>query len=123
LYELPEHRTILKNIVLAHNQPPLVSIEAPLNVEVFINDKDDEIFIHLISFNGLRQAVTLRSLNDPIRPSSRMEQAAVYRAVIDVKIPFLNVSVSEHNTQIEVNGNRISITCENVHEVVAIKRK
>ena len=120
---MPEHRRLIGNIVESLKPSSLVEIDAPLNVETVITEKDDKIFIHLVTFNPIRQANTLPTLNTPIRPSIRMEEAAIYRASVEVKVPFGSAKAFYPETKLEVKGNKINILCERVYEVIIIEKK
>jgi len=85
IYELPEHRRLIGNIVTSLQPLPLVNIKAPLNVEAVVTEKDNKILIHLVTYNPIRQANSLPRLDKPIRPSLRMEEPALYRASIKLR--------------------------------------
>ncbi|MCX7017494.1 MAG: alpha-amylase family protein [bacterium] len=120
-YELPEHRQIIRNIVLSGPPTPVAVVQAPLNVEVMINRKTDgRVIFHLLSFNPIRQAASLPSLDKPVRPSIRMEEPMLYRASLDMKMPFASAAAHHPTTQLSVEGSRIRLVCEQIHEAIVI---
>lgn len=120
LYELPEHRRIIANLVNSLAGPPLVKIQAPVTVESTVNIKDGKILVHLISFNPIRQSNALPSLSKPIRPSLRMEEPGIYRATIKMKAPFNSVFAQRESTKIKTKDQTIEMWCEDVYEVIEI---
>ena len=121
LYELPEHRNLIRNVVLACGVPPEVQIRAPLNVESVIARKDGRLVIHLLGFNPIRQATTLLSLSKPVRPSIRMEEPGIYRAEIQFNRRIKSCQVLGRKTEWEANANHLCITCEDVHEAIIVE--
>lgn len=120
-YELPEHRLLLRNIVRFAAPEPLVRLEAPLNVETIMNQKDGRLLVHLLAFNPIRQSAAMPSLNTPIRPSIRMEEPMLYRATLHLDRPAKSVRALDPTTRLEVDGSQVRLTCEQVHEVVIIE--
>lgn len=120
MYELPEHRSLLRNLVTAYAAVPAPRVDAPLNVESIIRRKEGRFLVHLLAFNPIRAARCLPSLDKPIQPSNRMEQPCIYRAVIELDEPIRKVKTFYPTTQIRIDGHRIAIQCEEVHEVIDI---
>jgi len=121
-YELPEHRRLLANLVKSLSPPPLVEIEAPLNCEAVLTQEGTTLRIHLTMFNPLRQSTTLPSLDQPIRPSIRMEEAALYQATVRCEKPFQSVSAVRDTTDVQVDRQQIiEVTCRDVYEVLTIE--
>ncbi|MEI7634412.1 MAG: hypothetical protein WCK47_09060 [bacterium] len=122
IYEIPEHRKLLNNVVRYFGyEPGVVIADAPLNMEAVILRDGARILVHLLLFNSMRQSVTLPGLNQPIKPSVRMEQPAIFRAKIKVNVPFRSVEKLNPDSQLHVDGNMITILCEDIHEVVIIR--
>jgi hypothetical protein len=122
-YELPEHRILIKNIVDSFSQRPLMDIRAPLNTETVLAVKDDKVLLHLITFNPMKQAASLPTLNQPIRPSIRMEEDPIFRASLTLKFPFERIRKLRDDTQITVDGDHVEILCQNLHELLVIDKK
>lgn len=122
-HESPEHRLLMRNMVeLAGYQPPVRLVKGPLNVEFVLNRMTGgRWLVHLLAFNGTRQAVTLASLDRPMRPSVRMDEAPLYRAELQVNVPFSTVRAWNPDTRVEVKDNRVCILCEDVHEAITIE--
>ena len=122
-HELPEHRLLLRNIVASAAGPNDVEIvEAPLNTEAVILKDDGAWRVHLLTFNPTRQARTLNLLDDSVRPSQRMDEAARIKVVIEVNRPFSGAEAFSAATRVRVSDTRIEIECDDVHEVITIKR-
>jgi hypothetical protein len=120
IHELPEHRQLIGNLVRCLAEPPWLEVDAPLNAEAVLTHSGPQLRLHLTMFHPLRQAVTLPTLNQPIRPSSRMEEPALYRARIRMQGPFRSVSKWRASSELAVDGQQIELTCEDVHEVITI---
>jgi hypothetical protein len=86
-------------------------------------EKDDQLFVHFLSFQPTRQAATLSGLGTVHRPSSRMDEPCVFRATLEVNIPFESVEAEGESTRLKVDGNQVRLVCEDVHDVVTIHRK
>lgn len=117
-YELPEHRHLIGNLVRSLSETPYMDIDGPLNMETVLTKSGRQLRLHLTMFSPLRQAVSLPTLNQPLRPSSRMEERPLYRVTLRLKTPFENVTAFRDTTQIEVNENEIRLLCEDVHECI-----
>jgi hypothetical protein len=120
LYELPEHRKLLRNLVATYAPAFPVRVKAPLNVESIINRKDGRILVHLLAFSPIRAARCLPSLDKPIQPSNRMEEPCIYRAVIELDRPVRSAKAFHSSTILKIEANQVIIQCEQVHEVVDI---
>ncbi len=120
MYELPEHRKLMRNLVNAFAPQPPVRVQAPLNVESIVNRKDGQVLVHLLAFSPIRAARCLPSLDKPIQPSNRMEEPGIYRAVIELDRPVLSAKAFHPSTILKIEARRVSIQCEEVHEVIVI---
>lgn len=123
MYELPEHRNLIRNIVDSLSQRPLMEIQAPLNTEVVLAEKEGKVLLHLITFNPLKQAASLPTLNKPIRPSIRMEENPLFKASIKLKFPFGKIRKLRDDTQLRVEGDCVEMVCQNLHELLIIEPK
>lgn len=118
-YEIPEHRFLIKSIVENLSPCPVLEIvEAPLNVETFLNLKNGKYYLHFVASNPNRQACTLSSLNDKIRPSARMEDALLYRAKIKIPKGIKSVRAFDSSTELEIKDGFIIMETNQVHEVL-----
>lgn len=122
-HELPEHRLLLRNAVLAAGHKPLVRVAAPLIVETNILREGKRVYVHLLAYSPIRQANTLPDLNRPIRPSLRMEEAPLFRAAIEVGQSFEGVQAANPRTEVVVKGQTITALIEDVHEVIQFDLK
>lgn len=120
-YELSEHRTILRKLIDSHAGPRLVEVKAPLNCEVVLRRAGSTLWIHLTMFNPLRQSVALPSLNQPVRPSIRMEEPAIYEVELVVKDEFDSAEALRPDTSVCIDGPRISLLSRDVHEVIKVQ--
>ena len=120
IYELPEHRHLVGNLVRHLSETPCLEVEGPLNMEAVLTRKDNQLRVHLTMFAPIRQATSLPSLNEPVRPSLRMEEKPLYRATLRSRKPFKRVTAFRDNTVVQVNGNEIRLLCEDVHECICI---
>jgi len=121
MYELPEHRKLMRNLVNAYSPAPLVRVHAPLNVESIINQKSGQVLVHLLAFSPIRAARCLPSLDKPIQPSNRMEEPCIYRGVIQLDRPVRSAKAFHPSTIVTIEANKVSIQCEEVHEVLVIE--
>ena len=120
-HELPGHRMLLANAVRRAGFVPDVQVDAPLNVESAVFRKAGNVLVHLMGFNALHQSTTLPSLNQPIRPSIRMEEAPVYYATLHINVPFTSVTALNPDTEVlSVVGNTVRLLCKDVHEVIIV---
>ncbi len=117
-HETPEHRKIIRNAVRAAGFVPAVEVSAPLSVESAVLRRDGELLVHLLAFNPIRQSVALPSLNRPIRPSLRMEEAPIYRARVTFNVPVANVRAFNATTQVRRQGAAVELQVEDVHEIL-----
>ncbi len=120
-YELPEHRRLWGNLVRALHDDPLVTVAAPLNTEIIVRSTEERLFVHLITFQPLRQATTLPSLDRPLRPSLRMEESPLYRATLTMKTAYRDVRCVRSSSLQSVAEGVFSLQSEEVHEVIVVE--
>lgn len=120
-HELPEHRLLLRNMIrAAGHRGPVEVVRAPLNVECIVLRQEGRYCVHLLAYNPTRQAVTLDSLSERRRPSQRMDEPTLFRVELDVREPFGTVTCFNDSTVVSVEGRRIVVQCEDVHDVIVI---
>ncbi|NQU87874.1 MAG: alpha-L-fucosidase [Mariniphaga sp.] len=118
---LPEHRTLLRNIIKANGIKLPIEVEAPLNVEIVICEQksNSRYVVHLIALNINRGTVLESSRPGP----AMMEEPALYKAKIIAKVPYSDVKLwGKDGNNIEKEGNIINILCNKVHEAVIIEK-
>jgi hypothetical protein len=121
-YELPEHRQLWASVIRSVHPEPLVAVQAPLNTEVIVREAADCVYVHLVTYNPLRQAKTLPKLDQPIVPSQRMEEPLLYRAQLQIKFPYRAVS-SVSSTPLEESADgTIRLLTDRIHEIIAIQK-
>ena len=120
-YELPEHRNLWGNLVRWLHDDPLVTVAAPLNTEVIVRRTEERILIHLITYQPLRQATTLPSLDRPLRPSLRMEEPPLYRATLTMRTRYRQVSCARSSSLQATGDGVFALQSEEVHEVIVVE--
>ena len=150
LYALAAQRKLLANLVTAEAPPPL-SVDAPLNVEVVVNEQrrgiagsdgggpdsktppvslvtgktqpEGRLIIHLIGCNPLKEIFTRGSQMDdrPVRPGPTMEEALLYRARIELPAAPKSVKAWSPSTELKVEGRQVDIMVSEIHEALIVE--
>jgi hypothetical protein len=119
-YPLPEHRLFVRNVVHSLLPPGPVTIAAPLNVESIIRrDRSrNRYIVHLVAFIGVRDGQS-QSSTEILVPL--MEEMWRYRASITLDTPVHSASAHNSDTNVKVQGNKVLIDTEQIHEAVSIE--
>lgn len=122
-YETPQHRLLIRDIVETLLDSPLIKVlKAPINVETMLNEKEGKYYLHFVAYNPNRQACTLSSLNNKLKPSIRMEDALLYDAEISIPNGFSTVRCFDPNTILKIEEGRIKMRTNCVHEVLIFEK-
>ena len=121
-YRMVEHRNLIRNLIRYLNPAPEVLVDAPANVETVIarDQQNRRLFIHLNCYSAPPTATSApfgkgREVLPPV-----MEEAARYEGTIVLQQPFSKVLPASSNTKITVEGNRITFSSNEIHEVIAV---
>jgi hypothetical protein len=121
-FRMPEHRTLIANLIRHLNPKPSVTVRAPLNVEIVVSRDEarQRLLVHLICFAG---SVTSAAVAFPkgtrVLPPV-MAEPMDYRARVHVREPFAKAEVAGPETDISVNGNDVDLQISTPHEVLSI---
>lgn len=117
-YRTVEARTLLSNAVRALLPQPKLRINAPAYVETVVTrDKDETYRVH---FNGY---LTPPGSTDPKRPwaiPELMVDVPLYRAVVSSSSTIRNAKAVNPATLLESTGKEITLTVNDVHEVLIV---
>lgn len=119
-YRIPEHRYLVRNLLRYLNPSPLLSINAPANVEAVasIDKKTNRLLVRLIAFSAPATALAApfgkgRSVLPP-----PMEEPMRYEASVQVDRAFSQVWTASSNTHLSRQGSQARITTSEIDEVL-----
>ncbi len=120
-HRIVEARLLLRNAIESFRPTPLVSIDAPKNVEAVItHDKETKtIRVHLLGY--LAPPTTTPPKNRPFTLPALIEDAPIFRAKIDVQPEIVEVKVLNETTKLKRTKQRLTVQVEDIHEVVVIQ--
>jgi len=119
-HHIVEARKLLRNAVRFLNPHPLVHITAPAQVEAVVSDdpKTRTLRVHLLGYNSPPQ--TTPAKDRPFVLPMPMEDAPIYRVVIECSHPLKRVEALNKSTQLKRRGQRIEATVEDIHETLLL---
>ncbi len=122
-YRMPEHRNLIYNLIRHLNPNPELVIDAPHSLETAIGQdrQRNELLVHLLNFAAPPTATSApfdkgRSVLPPV-----MEEPSGYVARINVKGHFEKVTAASPVSRVDVRGSQITISTNEIHEVVTIQ--
>jgi Hypothetical glycosyl hydrolase 6/Beta-galactosidase trimerisation domain len=120
-HHIVEARKLIGNAVRFLNTNPTVRITAPANVESVVSDdpKTRTLRVHLIGYNSPPQ--TTPAKERPFVLPMPIEEAPMYRVVVESSRPLKRVEAVKKSTQLKHRGHRIEATVEDIHEVLVLK--
>jgi len=119
-HHIVEARKLLRNAVRFLNPHPLIRITAPANVEAVVSDepKTRTLRVHLLGYNSPPQ--TTPAKERPYVLPMPIEDAPMYRVVIESSRPLKRAEALNKSTQLKRQGKRIEATVEDIHEVLLL---
>ena len=119
-HHIVEARRLLRNAVRFLNPNPRVRITAPANVEAVVSDDPPTrtLRIHLLGYNSPPQ--TTPAKERPFILPIPIEDAPMYRVVIESSRPLKRAEALKKSTQLSRHSHRIEATVEDVHEVLLL---
>ena len=122
-YRLPEHRFLIRNLIRYLNPEPLISVEAPPNVEVVLqsDEANHRLLVHLMCFSSPATFVAGPfSKGKQVLPPP-METPMHYEARITLNRSFAGVSAANSASEVRTTGKQIHLTTSAIHEVLIVK--
>lgn len=118
-FRMKEHRLLVHNLLQHLYSNPPFRIDAPLNVEATItHDAEGRRYVlHFVGYNSLR---TINTENSPRVLPPLMEEPLVYRAKVEVFVPFQSVRALSPKTTLKRVGTSIDFSTDEIHEAIII---
>ena len=122
-HHIVEARQLLSQAVRFADPVPRVRITAPSNVQsVVTEDRESKLLrVHLLGYNAAPQATPAKGR--PHVLPALMEQPPIYRAVLNLADIPVAVEVLGPDTVLDWDERQISLTVNQVHEIVVIRLK
>lgn len=119
-YRMPEHRNLLRNLVRYLHPNPVVSAEAPSNLEMVVTEDRarGRLLIHLLAFAGPPTAAEIAFDKGRRVLPAIMEEEATWHASLKLSRRFRRIKPWEPNTTIKVAGQKIDVTATTCHAVL-----
>jgi hypothetical protein len=120
-HHLTETRKLLANAVRLLHPEPMIRISAPANVEAVVTDDTAHriLRVHLLGYNAPPQ--TLPAKDRPMVLPVPIEDAPMYRVVLQTKMAIKQVEALNPSTVLKRQDSRIEAIVEDVHEVLKIE--
>lgn len=118
-FRMKEHRLLVRNLLRHLYSNPPFRIDAPLNVEATITHdaKGRRYVLHFVGYNSLR---TINTGNSPRVLPPLMEEPLIYRAKVEVFVPFQSVRALSPKTTLKRVGTSIEFSTDEIHEAIII---
>lgn len=119
-HRISEARFVLRNVVRFLDPAPRIEIEAPRHVEAIITDDAEarRLRVHFLAYQA--PPATTPPKNRPYVLPSLIADLPLYRAAITLRCPFKRVTALNPTTEIRIDGNRLRLLVEDIHDVVVI---
>jgi hypothetical protein len=116
-----EDRKLLANAVRLLDPSPRIQVRAPTNVEAVVTDdrSNHTLRVHLIGYLAPPQSTPAR--NRPYVLPGLIEDPPLFRATITVRDDFQKARALNTTTVLRRDGNQLSLTVNDIHEVVVIE--
>ena len=117
-HHIVEARRLLRNAVRLLHPRSRVRIDAPATVQAVVTDEPAQrtLRVHLLGYHAPPQ--TTPPANRPYVLPGLIEDAPLFRAVLEFDAPVKNVRVLNKTTQVRSSGRRVEVLVEDVHEVI-----
>jgi hypothetical protein len=122
-YRLPEHRSLIRNMVRYLNPDPLLTVEASPNVEVVMqsDDANQRLLLHLLCFSSPATFVAAPfSKGKQVLPPP-MEEPMRYVARLTLNRSHSGVVAANKGSKVSSTGKQIHLTTSAIHEVLIVK--
>lgn len=119
-YRMLEHRYLLHNLLRYLNPKPLVSVNAPANVEIMVSSdkRENRLFVRLVTFSSPATSVATRVGNGRRALPPPMEEPMYYKATVELGCKFSKVLTASGKTQLSRNGNQVQVNTSEIDEVL-----
>ncbi len=120
-HHIVEARQLLLKAVRFLNPRPRVEIAAPATVEAIVTDEPAArtLRVHFVAYNAPPQ--TMPAQNRPYVLPALIEQAPISRATITFQERPGSAKAWNRSTRVERRANRVELTFEDIHEVLAVR--
>lgn len=125
-HRIIETRKLLANAVRFLNPHPRVRIDAPVTVEAVVTDDPVArvLRVHVMGYNAPQQNMPPKrwSLDAMglVMPEM-IEDLPLFRVSLEINGPFNRVTSWNRSTELKVQGQRITATVNDVHDVIQIR--
>ncbi len=122
-YRLPEHRALIRNLIRYLNPDPLLTVEAPPNVEVVLQSDDahQRLLIHLLCFSSPATLATATFGKGKQVLPPPMEEPMRYEARLTLNRSHSGVAAANKGSKVGSTGKQIHLTTAAIHEVLIVK--
>jgi Hypothetical glycosyl hydrolase 6 len=120
-HRLPEARRLIRGAVRLLWPSPLIEVQAPLNVETVVTQETAARTLRVHFLGYLAPAVTTPPKNRPYVLPALIEEAPMYQAEINCRLPVASAKAFSPQTKLEIAGNRLRLLIHDIHEVVTIQ--
>lgn len=119
-HHLVEARQLLTHAVRFLHPKPLVSIQAPNNIQTVVtNDPDERMLrIHFLGYNAPPQAIPAKGR--PHVLPALIEQSPMYRATVQLSHHYESARALHEETTMVQSDRQISLTIQAIHETLLI---
>jgi hypothetical protein len=121
-YRMPEHRTLLRNIVRYLNPRPPVEIAAPANVETVVTRDAGRrrLLVHFVAWNAPPTFSSAAFPNGKRVLPPIMEEPQQYSATVTINVPFRRAATVGSGSRVRRRGATATLTTSAVHEVLSV---
>ncbi len=121
-YRLPEHRFLIRNLIRYLNPEPLISVEAPANVEIVVHAEEStrKLFVHMICFSSPATFVAATFGKGKQVLPAPMESPMHYEARITLNRSYTAVYVAGSASEIQSSGKEVHLVTSAIHEVLIV---
>jgi hypothetical protein len=121
-YRMPEHRTLIRNLVRYLNPRPEVVVDAPRTVEIVVtrDEARGRLLVHFIAFSGAPTSAAAAFPDGTRVLPTLMEEEMPYRASVQVNRAFAKAELADPESELSVSGGKIDLGTSNCHEVLII---
>jgi hypothetical protein len=120
-HHIVETRRLLTNAVRLLNPNPRIRVTAPVNVEAVVTDdvEGQVLRIHLLGYNSSPQ--TTPPKNRPFVLPGLIEDAPMFRVVLEFADPIGRVSALHKSTNLQKSGQRVAAMINDIHEIIIVR--
>ena len=121
-YRIPEHRHLIRNLIRYLQPNPLLTVDAPANVEVMLHSDDahQRLLIHLLCFSSPATSVAAPFGKGRQVLPPPMETPMHYEAHLTLNRAFASATAASSGTEVRTTGQRIHLATSAIHEVLIV---